>query len=878
MTQITHKGAWSRPALAEILPGEPPGLRQLSADTAWQQGQDAEEAFDFDAARHLYRQAVRATPGRHALEATARYAEFLVERLGDLAEVAAWLDEPEFALAPDAKGAARDLTRLVARAAAGVQHPRAVELDSRLALQGDPAALLRLAKRELAESGLERAVAMLQAAESKLDGEALAFLEQLRRQRNAQASEALAAVAAAIEARAAERAVSLLAEAEPRWGTTPVFAGLRARCQALQWQAQAELLRAQLDQQADALQWPAALATARQLTQLPGASDADRAWLAHVQSQLAAAEVAQLWAQAQAGANLDRWAVLASLAERGVVQPPSTIAADLLAAWQAIAEVAGFCRQQPLSQRLPALSAVLALRQLGADGDPEELQSHLQRLPAEWLATPTARQAAEAVAAWQSELRQAEEAAFVEAVQLMIDHGELDDAAAAIGQWGRGNAAQSPALKSLRKDLAAARQVAERRGHLTRDFESALGRGAYFAARHVLSELVHLEPADVVQALQSRLDRVAGPALRAAPVPPGLHKLEQAPVACAVVNERLIVVQGRLWLSVVLDTLGLQPFALPEAWPIDTNAPVRLAAVGDAVRLVGLSQSRLVVFEQLPGEPPHVEGGIDLVQALRGDDLLLGSALEPTQRQFLLLGRHSLRGAASTLTALDAHTLEVASQQRTQPALQSAVGIENLPDRMLVVAHLRERQNPKNFAVALIDASGKPILRLSDADLGEYVAGVRSAVAWPEQDRIFARFTYHDPFDATAIRDEPSLLVLRQGRVVFASSDLRRRFAPLEPIAVDHAWTLDRAAGRLWIAALPTASAPSQDALLLGVDAKTLRADPAVAIPGAARVLSLMGVPQGALAFCRMRAGHYSLVLVAWRDGAAQLTEHRLPL
>ncbi|MBI5608811.1 MAG: hypothetical protein HY902_08005, partial [Deltaproteobacteria bacterium] len=164
------------------------------------------------------------------------------------------------------------------------------------------------------------------------------------------------------------------------------------------------------------------------------------------------------------------------------------------------------------------------------------------------------------------------------------------------------------------------------------------------------------------------------------------------------------------------------------------------------------------------------------------------------------------------------------------------------------------------------------------ADLGEYVAGVRAAVAWPEQDRVFARFTYHDPFDATTIRDEPSLLVLRQGRVVFASSDLRRRFAPLEPIAVDHAWTLDRAAGRLWFAALPTAHAPAEDALLLGVDAKTLRADPAVAIPGAARVLSLIGVPQGALAFCRMRAGHYSLVRVGWRDGAAQLTEHRLPL
>ncbi len=877
MTPSMHKGAWQRPSLAGPLVGEPATLRQLSADEAWRLGQAAEEAFDFDEARHLYRQAVRATPGKLARDATLRYATFLVERLGDLAEVAAWLDEG-FDAAADAKGSGRDLVRLVARAAAGVAHPRAAELDARLAVQGDPQAVLRLAKREMGDAGLERTLAVLQAAESKLDSEGAAFLEQLRRQRNAQATESLAATAAAIDAKALERAASLLAEAEPRWGAAPAFQSLRARLQAAQLQSQAEALRAELDRLADAGHWPTALAIARQLANLSTANDADRAWLTHVQAQVEAAEIAQLWAAAQEAGRADRWSILASLAERGATVVPAHASAPVQAAWQAVAEVAGLCRQQPLSQRLPALAAVLTLRDHGADGDPEELQVLLQRLPAEWLAAPVARAAAQAVAQWQSAVQQAEEAAFVEAVQLMIDHGELDDAAAALSQWGRGNSVLSPLLKAVRKDLTAARQVAERRSHLTRDFEAALGRGAYFAARQVLSELTHLEPGDVVHALQTQLDRVAGPALRGMAVPPGLHKLDQAPVACAVVHGRLIVVQGRMWLSVVLDTLGLQPFLLPEAWPIDTNAPVRLAAVGDAVRLVGLSQSRLVVVDQEPGEPPHVQGGIDLVQALRGDDLLLGSALEPDQRQYVLLGRHSLRGPASTLTALDAKTLDVVSQQRTQPALQSAVGIENLPDRLLVVAQLRERQNTKNFAVALTDGAGKPILRLSDADLGEYVAGVRGAVAWPEQDRIFARFTFHDPFDASTIRDEPSLLVLRQGRVVFASSDLRRRFAPLEPLTVDHAWALDCTSGRLWFAALPLPGAPTEDALLLGVDAKSLRADPALSIPGAARVLSLLAVPQGAVAFCRMRAGHYSLVRVAWVNAAPQLTEHRLPL
>ena len=119
--------------------------------------------------------------------------------------------------------------------------------------------------------------------------------------------------------------------------------------------------------------------------------------------------------------------------------------------------------------------------------------------------------------------------------------------------------------------------------------------------------------------------------------------------------------------------------------------------------------------------------------------------------------------------------------------------------------------------------------------------------------------------------------VLRGGRVIFASSDLRRRFAPADRIAIDHAWTLDPAAGRLWFAALSTDDA-APGAFLLGVDARTLRADKPVALTGVQRVLSLLPTTGGAAALCRQQAGGYALVRAQMTADGLSLTTHKLPL
>jgi hypothetical protein len=180
--------------------------------------------------------------------------------------------------------------------------------------------------------------------------------------------------------------------------------------------------------------------------------------------------------------------------------------------------------------------------------------------------------------------------------------------------------------------------------------------------------------------------------------------------------------------------------------------------------------------------------------------------------------------------------------------------------------------------LGLLDAEGQVVRSWRDDDVGEQVGAVRKAMGWPQQDRIYASVACIDPFDGRTLHDVPSLVVIRGDRVVFASTDLRRRFAPLERLTIDHAWTLDPVAGRLWFAALPTEGADGRDALLLGVDARTLRADRPLPLHGVARVLALQPVPEGAIALCRGHEGQHTLVRATVVDGATQLTAHRLPL
>ncbi len=869
--------AWSRPRLAT-----PDVDLPLSPQRHTELAQQAEDAYDLEEARQHWLGAARTAQGADAAAAVTRYAAFLVERYGQFAEVAQWLDDPQFAAPADCRGAVADLPKLLARASSEAGHPRSEQLDAVAAAAGDPDAAVRAARRLMARGDLHHALALLEGGEARwpVSSPARALLAELRQQAAERAAQAFAPLHQALAAADLDGAQAHLEQLTGAWAQSPMLAAARAKLSQAQQNAKADQLRHSAQTALQQGDWPTAVALVKALVALPGASDADRAWRRFVEDAAQGAAAQALVDVAERQPAELAWQTLAQLVAQYGARGDLTAARPdhpLHLALTVLAEAQLLAKGTPLTARLPALPALANLAQ-NPQGDPEELRDWLNKLPAEWLGVTAAQAARQRVDDHDAALRATEETAFAEAVQTMLDHQELEDAAAALAEWSRRAGVATAVLQGLRRDLLQARQLHEQRAKMTSEFNASLSRGAWFHARSLLADLTHLLPVAQVDALRAELDAVSGPALRGAPMPPGLQKLSPGPLAAAVVGERLLVVQDGLWLAVVLPTLGLQPFALPQGWAIRAEAAVKLAEVAGKVRLVGLCADRLVVVEQAPGEPPVVEAAVELRQALRGDDLLLGASLDPAAPSLCLLSRHSQRGAATTWTRLDSRSLEVLSHKRFVPALAGSQQIEHWPGRHLAVAHSRERQGGQGWALAILDDDGQVLRRWRDADVGEWVAGLRQVVAWPEADRVFVSFTYHDPFDPNVIRDEPSLLVLRADKVVFCSTDLRRRFFPTQPLQIDHAWTLDPVAGRLWFAALSSEGQGPRDALLLGVDAKTLRADQPAVLPGVARVLSLMPVADGVVALCQTHAKAYTLVRGVLNQGDLQLTTHKLPL
>jgi hypothetical protein len=76
----------------------------------------------------------------------------------------------------------------------------------------------------------------------------------------------------------------------------------------------------------------------------------------------------------------------------------------------------------------------------------------------------------------------------------------------------------------------------------------------------------------------------------------------------------------------------------------------------------------------------------------------------------------------------------------------------------------------------------------------------------------------------------------------------------------------------------PDAPESAKDALLLGVDARTLRPDRPEAVQGVARVLALLTTTDGVVALSRMHGGGYGLTRARVGDAGLALTTTRLPL
>jgi hypothetical protein len=324
-----------------------------------------------------------------------------------------------------------------------------------------------------------------------------------------------------------------------------------------------------------------------------------------------------------------------------------------------------------------------------------------------------------------------------------------------------------------------------------------------------------------------------------------------------------------------LATGGLQPFELPEPHAASGLDFWRMGVCGERIRLAAIGCGRLTVVDQLPGQPPEVTGALALADVLRSAHEVVGAAIEPDAATWVILHGQKGRAVPRFWTRIAAGTLDVLETKRMAEPWFGATGIAGT-GAVLVASPTFV---PSETAVVVCDDSGRGAVKLSLADVGEPVAAFRSAVAWPSEERVFAAFDQIDPFNPGALHREPSLIVLHRGRVKFASADLRRRFAPAERVVVDQAWALDPVSGRLWYSLVPQEGEGPRTVKLLGVDARTLRPDRrTVEVAGAARLVAIAAVPEGAVALAELHGGGFGLCRARMVDGELALTTQKLPL
>ena len=848
--------------------------------------QAAELGFDFELAADLWLAAVHGSRGGQALELLGEYAAFLVERCGQLDTCAAWLDDEAFGPPAEWKSAtARRLWSLIGSAAAQTEHRRSAAIDTALLAAGDGHAATRTALRSLAAGDLDRALQLLSGPEIALPPQGQALLQKLRSERHAQVLSALQPLADAVARGDLYAGRTQLALLRTTHSATAAYERLAAKLTELHLAQTAAGLRQAVDEALAANDVDAAHSAAGQLANLDGATDADKRWLAHVALQVQGRDRERLLRSARSGDPLQALMALAQWVDlHGVrAQIPFAAASDpLQPAWLAVCEAHAADKTVPLTERLPALQALIELRAaLASSVQAHDLHQLLSRLPQQWQAAPSLKLARQQVAAHHQAERSADLAALAEAVRLQFTLGHWEEAAAALQAAGQRHGPATAAVRALHTELGAAKQQAQRIQRLTSDFAAALDAKQWFVARSLLTDLRPVLSASALAVVQEQWHHQAAPLLTARPMPPGLQKLDpQQGFAAGIVGDRLIVVQGDMWLSVVLATMGLQPFALPAACKLAVGDGARIGSgtAATVARLLGVVDGALVAIEQSPQQAPMATAVCQWVPTLRGDDRLLGAALDAGADTLCLLTANSSRAGHSHWLQLAAASLEAVAHRRTVPTLWSLTAVIDSGGQALVTTQLAARQKGA-YAVAVVDAQGNPVHQWSTRQLSEEldIGRVDCAWGWPQEDRIFASFSVVDPFNPDQLSQAPALLVLRGERVVFCSTDLRRRFFPMARLTVDHAWALDRAAGRLWFAALPLDN-PKEDALLLGVHAKTLRADEPVPLAGVARVHKVLPVAEGVVLICRMHAGHWALLRATVQGSEIAVTAHRLPL
>lgn len=761
------------------------------------------------------------------MQALAKLAELQAKRLG-AAQLLRWLDD---GWQPPAQPA--QLADLLLAAATG--QAQSDTLRAHLAEQGHPQAILQLAEAALAAGEVRRTLQLCQRIARLPEAQALAA--SARATEDAAAEAALATVGALVDAGLAVAAQALLAAEAERWQHHPRFVALRGRIRDAQAQHEAEQT---LDTARAAL-----LAAAR------GEAEAEQeAWPA-----LAA------WSDATP-------AVDDTETPPAVWQLPAPGAQQLLTWWPAVrlARAAG----QPLKPRALALSALRTLLAHGSKAP--DAGALLARLPDAWrkqpelIAIATALEAEEA-ASWEAAL-QATEGAVAEA----LDADDLTAAQHAVEALLRERPARSRAIEPLRREIAEARQRLGRREQLRKAFAFQLDDADWFAARRSLAELRHLERAHVVEPLAEAWTQAVGTKLIGQSLPPvGLQARRDQPFQLAKSGDRALLVQGRLWLGVLLQTGGLQPWQLPDGLGLEP-ATTRLAATSDGWAASGLGGGQLLRVVQPVGQPPQVRAGIGLGEVLQGDSQIVGLLTPPAAgvgQSWSVVSRAHDKASVSW-TRLDADDLGLLGRSRAKPDW-NAVALDNAGGAWGVPAATAKA----GFALARLQPDGAQLASWRADDLGESVAALTSVYVWPEGERTFARFASLDPYEGKVVAP-PSLLVLRGDRVTFASSELKRRFLPMSPAQLGEAWGLDADAGTLWFALRGLEGGPGG---LLAVDARTLRPHRPLVLPDGLDVVAIAADRGEAVALATDPTGSLWLVRAAVTDGEPrELTRFRLPL
>lgn len=883
MARSKRRRGFYRPTMQADPAGELTGQDGASSDALWSEGERLEEEFDYEAAQRHYREAVRRAGAADGRGWLTQYATFLVERYGQFPEVATWLDDADFNPLDGAtnKGGLT-LPRLILNAARETVHARATALDAQLARQfGEPESVGRLADTLLAAGSVAEARTLLESHEARLPGisRGAELLAQLRMDEDAACEAALDGVAQALAARDVTLAREALEGQRATWSAAARFRATEVRVAEAEQQAESEGLRATIEGCLDGGDLAGALVAAEALCALNPDSDGDRATLTWIQRARATKALANALTTAtdQSGAaRLDTLVDVYATHGADVAMP-----AALAAAWALVTAAYEALPAEDVASGGEHLMTISALRDALHTDDLSLLASGLKRLTGPWRQVDTARAAAERLErAAQAKAKAADESCAAE-VRAHLDADRPDEARQLLDAHGHhGGDSTHHLMKTLRKELDEAVRRRQQRQRLAKDVARNLEAGRLFAARRALATLEGIDELgeQLAEPWRVEIDERCLKELCASPVPPFGLKLTEAAVACTVVGQRLLIVQDRMWLAVNLETRGLAPFQLPEGFPLDTAPTPRLGTRDGRARLIALSGGRLITIEQDGGTAPEVTNARALVDLTRGDGKVLSWALEPDADILCLLFAKTGDRGNPVLVRIDADTLDVISHDRVKPALASVVGVRGAPESLLA-ASTPDARRRRGWAVARFGVESKPEQTWTQDDVAEPVAGFSAAVAWPEQDRVFAAYDSFELFGGAEVQRNPSLFVLRGERIVFASSDLRKRFAPMEKIYVDHAWTLDPAAGRLWFAALPREDHDGKDAMLLGVNARSLRPDAPAALEGMARVLAINAVDDGAAALCRNHEGRHAVARARVDErGKIALTIDPLPV